>query len=86
MLPGFEQATLEIKDSTTVSLSGKTHHPIVRFTGRSSDTVSGTVYEITADELLSADKYEVEQYKRVAVVLQSGVRAWVYIDAQHAPP
>jgi gamma-glutamylcyclotransferase (GGCT)/AIG2-like uncharacterized protein YtfP len=85
VLEGFDQGILEIQDDTTVSLSGKTHHPIVRFTGRTSDTVSGTVYALTAEEIVSADEYEVEPYKRVAVVLRSGQRAWVYVDAQHAP-
>jgi hypothetical protein len=85
VLPGFEQALLEIEDQTVVSLSGKTHHAILRFTGRSSDTVSGTMYALTPEEILKADDYEVEPYKRVAVVLRSGVRAWVYVDKQYAP-
>ena len=86
VLPGFEQSLLEIRDDATVSLSGKTHHAIVKFTGRTSDSVAGTVYAVTPEELLSADKYEVAEYRRVAVVLQSGLRAWVYVDVLHAPP
>ncbi len=81
VLPGFEQASIEIQDETTVSLSGKTHHSIARFTGRQSDTISGTVYAVTPEELQRADEYEVAEYQRVAVVLESGVRAWVYVDA-----
>jgi GNAT superfamily N-acetyltransferase len=86
VLPGFEQGLLKIDDPATVSLSGKTHHAIARFTGRPSDTISGTVYLLTAAEVESADQYEVEPYTRVSVLLQSGVRAWVYVDAQNAPP
>jgi hypothetical protein len=82
VLPGFEETLLEIEDQATVSLSGKTHHAIAKFTGRPSDTVSGTVYAVTADEIERADKYEVAEYRRVAVVLQSGIRAWVYVDAR----
>jgi gamma-glutamylcyclotransferase (GGCT)/AIG2-like uncharacterized protein YtfP len=85
VLPGFEETSLEIEDPATVSLSGKTHHAMAKFTGRASDTVSGTVYLVTAEELESADKYEVAAYQRVAVVLQSGRRAWVYVDARYAP-
>jgi len=48
--------------------------------------VAGTVYAVTPEEIESADKYEVEQYKRVAVVLGSGLRAWVDVDAQQATP
>jgi gamma-glutamylcyclotransferase (GGCT)/AIG2-like uncharacterized protein YtfP len=69
-----------------VATSGKTHHPIVAFTGRDADTVAGTVFRITPEELQNADKYEVSAYKRIAVMLRSGARAWVYVDARYAPP
>ena len=86
VLPGFEQCMVEIQDPAVVATSGKTHHPIVKFTGRSSDVVHGTVFSVTPDELQSADKYEVAAYKRIAVNLRSGVRAWVYVDVRYAPP
>src|ERR1700675_373858 len=59
VLPGFEAATLEIDDQATISLSGKTHHAIAKFTGRPSDSVSGTVFAVTPEEIQSADRYEV---------------------------
>jgi hypothetical protein len=86
ILPGFEATFIEINDPATVSLSGKTRHSIAQFTGLPSDTIAGTVFELTPEEVQSADGYEVPPYVRVAVVLQSGKRAWVYVDAQHAPP
>ena len=86
VLPGFAETTVEIEDEATVSLSGKRHHSIVRFTGRDSDTIAGTVFALTAEEIQRADKYEVAAYRRVSVVLASGRRAWVYVDAQQAPP
>jgi hypothetical protein len=86
LLHGFEAAMIEIGDEVTVSLSGKAQHPIARFTGRASDTIAGTVYELTPQELVSADDYEVPPYQRVSVTLESGLRAWVYADANHLPP
>ena len=86
VLPGFASKAVEIDDPTTVALSGKTHHAIAQFTGQSSDTISGTVYEVTPDEVERADKYEVAAYRRVSVVLESGLRAWVYVDARYASP
>jgi hypothetical protein len=85
-LPGFSRAMVRIEDPKVVETSGQTHHPIVRFTGNESDRVAGAVFRITHQELLNADKYEVAAYRRVAVVLASGIRAWVYIDAKHGPP
>jgi len=43
------------------------------------DSVSGTVFEITEQELTAADGYEKErEYRRMLVTLRSGVQAWVY--------
>jgi hypothetical protein len=81
-LPGFEQSLMKIEDASVVATSGKIHHPIVRFTGRESDVVYGTAFEITEEELRNADTYEVSAYKRISATLLSGVRAWVYVDAR----
>jgi Gamma-glutamyl cyclotransferase, AIG2-like len=80
-IPGFRQTLLAIRDPHVVATSGKTHHPIVERSPDPNDSVAGTVFEITATELAAADKYEVSDYKRVAVTLKSGVRAWVYVRA-----
>jgi len=85
-LPGFAQSMMKIEDAEVVATSGKTHHPIVAFTGRDTDSVRGTVFQITEEELRNADKYEVAAYRRIAAILRSGARAWVYVDARYAPP
>ena len=85
-LPAFEAALVKIDDEATVSLSGKTHHSIAVFTGRASDSIAGTVFALSHDEVEQADQYEVSAYKRVAVVLQSGTQAWAYVDARYIPP
>jgi len=84
-LPGFVQSMVKIEDPAVVATSGETHHPIVVFTGQCSDLVDGMVFAVTADELRSADMYEVAAYKRIAVTLHSGRPAWVYVDARYAP-
>lgn len=86
VLPGFEAVAIEIDDPTIVALSGKSQHSIATYTGRPGNTIGGTVYAVTPEELASADAYEVDAYMRVAVVLGSGTRAWVYVDARFAPP
>jgi gamma-glutamylcyclotransferase (GGCT)/AIG2-like uncharacterized protein YtfP len=83
-LVGFEQALVLIDDAQVVATSGKTHHPIVKFNGLDDSRVSGTVFEITDEELARADQYEVAAYKRVAASLASGKKAWVYVDARFA--
>lgn len=85
-LVGYGQSMVKIEDADVVAKSGKTHHPIVAYTGASEDRVAGTVFEITDAELAAADSYEVDAYKRVLAPLASGRKAWVYVDARHAPP
>ena len=68
-----------------MATSGKTHHPIVKFNGRTDSRVSGSVFEITDAEFARADQYEVAAYKRVIATLASGRQAWVYVDARFAP-
>lgn len=85
-LRGFELLALEIEDPAVVAISGKAQHTMASFTGRASDVVSGVVFAVTPEELRHADTYEVPAVARVAVVLQSGARAWAYVDARSAPP
>lgn len=85
-LVGYVIDQVAIDDPAVVATSGKTHHPIVRFTGRAGDSVSGMVFALTVEELQQADRYEVAAYVRIATVLRSGRRAWVYVDNRFAPP
>lgn len=80
-LPAYALEWIEITDVGVIATSGKTRHPIVRFTGRPADAVEGTVFDVTPEELARADEYEVADYRRVAVTLRSGRRAWVYVAA-----
>ena len=85
-LVGYRQSMVAIDDPEVVRTSGKTHHPIVAFTGASEDRVPGAVFEITDAELAHADAYEVTAYVRVQAPLASGLEAWVYVDARGKPP
>jgi len=84
-LQGFDLVALKIEDQAVVAISGKAHHTMARFTGRPSDVVSGAVFAVTPDEIRDADQYEVAAVKRVSLVLQSGARAWAYVDARYTP-
>ena len=86
VLPGFEAAWVEIDDEATVRLSGRARHAMAKFTGDPSDSIPGTVFAVTPEEIQRADEYEVAAYKRVSVFLRSGVRAWVYVDAACGDP
>ena len=81
-LVGYKSGWLEISDWGVIETSGKSHHPIIVFTGRATDLVCGTVFHVTSEELRQADAYEVADYKRESVTLASGQNAWVYVGAR----
>lgn len=76
---GFRIERLRITDPHVVAVSGLTHHPVLIASGNPADVVSGTVLELTDDELRQADDYEVDDYQRIAAPLASGDTAWVYV-------
>lgn len=42
-------------------------------------SVLGMVFAVDIQDLVAADVYQVEEYRRIEVVLQSGRRAWAYV-------
>jgi gamma-glutamylcyclotransferase (GGCT)/AIG2-like uncharacterized protein YtfP len=81
VIPGYRQTMVEITDPEVLRKSGERFHPIVAPSSDPGDEVAGKVFKVTAAELAAADRYEVADYKRVAVRLKSGKEAWVYIRA-----
>jgi|SRR6185369_2808790 gamma-glutamylcyclotransferase (GGCT)/AIG2-like uncharacterized protein YtfP len=79
-LPGYRLVTIAIKDEAFVLHSGSAQHRNLQFTGDTSDLVEGRVFVLTKDELERSDNYEPEDYGRVQVELQSGTKAWVYLN------
>ena len=78
-LPGYSTSLIEIRDPQVIATSGKTHHTIAERSGDPTEEVSGMVFKVTSEELAAADRYEVEEYTRVEVMLKSGLRAWAYV-------
>jgi gamma-glutamylcyclotransferase (GGCT)/AIG2-like uncharacterized protein YtfP len=85
-LVGYTLTMVEITDPAVVAVSGSALHPIVAPSEDPAATVAGTVFDLTPDELLAADEYEVDDYARVEVTLASGTAAWVYLDKRALRP
>lgn len=79
ILPGYSIHKLKITDPDVIAKSGEDVHSIIQFTGNPKDQIAGMVFEVSSQELEEADRYEVADYKRVQVKLQSGLSAWVYV-------
>jgi gamma-glutamylcyclotransferase (GGCT)/AIG2-like uncharacterized protein YtfP len=78
---GYELDYVTITDPHVVATSGSDRHPILRPSDRADAAIEGTVFAISEADLAAADKYEVDDYRRVAVPLRSGAQAWVYVFA-----
>jgi gamma-glutamylcyclotransferase (GGCT)/AIG2-like uncharacterized protein YtfP len=81
-LPGYILRTIPILDPKVVASTGESYYANAEPSANPADVVSGTVFEITRQELTAADKYEEPaEYRRISVTLRSGVQAWVYVHA-----
>ncbi len=77
ILKGYEISAVEITDE---SFLAKGEAKFQKTVIPSKDGfIEGTVFEISEAELVLADEYEPENYKRIKVALGSGKEAWIYV-------
>jgi acyl-CoA thioesterase len=82
-LPGFETRPLVLDDPAIVAATGTANHKNAAYKG-DGESVPGTVFEVTREELARSDEYEqLARYVRLAVKLASGKDAWVYVSEPH---
>ena len=76
-LEGWFEREVEITDPEVLKRSNKRFHPVL-LPGQ-GPAIEGMVFDLTEAELAQADAYEVDDYERVELILQSGNRAFVYV-------
>lgn len=81
VLEGYKVVTIEIKDPLFLAKGEDKYQSTLVTSPCKTDIIRGTVLEITDEELLLADKYEPDNYKRIKVKLKSGKQAWIYVAA-----
>lgn len=79
ILKNYKLASVEIKDESFLSKGEQNFQRMAISSNDKNDSIEGIVFEISEEELLKADKYEPDNYKRVKVMLQSGKEAWIYV-------
>lgn len=79
-LLGYRLETLPDRDPDAVRISGTKTHMVVRETGDPADRVPGVVFLLSAEELAATDGYEGSDYSRAELTLESGRRAFVYVE------
>ena len=79
ILEKYVISKIKITDQKVIESSGTDIHPILEYTGNETDFVEGILFEVTQEELISADEYEVDDYKRTKVTFKSGKTGFVYL-------
>jgi hypothetical protein len=79
VLTGYKFKMLEIKDLEVLRKSNQKYHPILEFSGNGEDEVEGILFKVTDEEILQADEYEVDDYKRIETVFKSGKNGFIYV-------
>ena len=78
ILRGYKTTTIEIADASFLSKGEQRQQQTLIISNDNAEALAGTVFELSKEELLQADKYEPAGYERHIVKLQSGIQAWVY--------
>lgn len=73
VLPGYLRAMIPITDPQGVASTGTSHYANAEPSPNSHDTVAGTVFEITEQELAAADRYEAPAYVRGCTSVRSNL-------------
>lgn len=81
-LLGFSRTMIEITDPDVLASSGERFHPVVTRSNGTSEQIKGKVFDLSEEDLLLADSYEVSDYKRERVNLASGRSAWLYVNSK----
>jgi gamma-glutamyl AIG2-like cyclotransferase len=84
VLKGYCLATIEITDEEVLSTSDQRYHLIAIPSNDKKEFIEGVALEMSMEEILRADEYETEDYKRIKVVLESGKKSWAYVSSIHA--
>lgn len=79
VLVGYKLDKVEITDAEVLKTSEEKFHPIIEFSGNKTDKVEGTLFEVTDKEILNADEYEVDDYKRIEVMFTSNKKGFIYV-------
>lgn len=79
ILTGYRLEMLEITDPEVLRKSSQKFHPVLKFSGNPEDEIKGILFEITEEEILHADEYEVDDYQRIETVFKSGRSGFVYV-------
>ena len=84
VLVGYRLEVLADRDPDAVRISGTKTHMVARKTFNPANRLAGVVFLLTAEEMAATDSYEGTDYARAELTLESGRRAFVYVEPDGA--
>lgn len=75
-LAGYKLKALQIEEEF-----GMEDYFVAMPSDNPQDAVQGIAFAVSSDDLIKADQFESNAYKRVPITLQSGTTAWIYIES-----
>jgi len=82
ILKNYKLAAIQITDESFLATGAAKSQLTLIESKDAADFIAGSVFEVSEAELMKADAYEPENYKRKKVVLESGKTAWIYAASQ----
>ncbi len=74
LTPGQSDSLSGYRKSEIETVDGK--YPLI--IPNAENSVSGLIIEVSDEELAKIDEYEGKEYKRIEIITENNVRAWVY--------
>ncbi|RDI57467.1 gamma-glutamylcyclotransferase family protein [Flavobacterium glaciei] len=83
LLSGTEDKLLgyKLKDFQIEEEFGMEDYFVAVPSENASDVINGIAFSVTNEDLIKADQFESNSYKRIQIKLQSGLTAWIYIES-----
>ena len=79
ILIGYKTSQIELTEEGFSGFTEQATYLIALPSDNDADVIEGTAFKVSKQELLLADGYEPDEYRRELVTLASGKRAWIYL-------
>ena len=78
-LPGYTIHLVENKNYDEESGFDEKFHRLAVKSNNDEEGITGTLFELSGEEIIRTDEYEPDGYKRISATLLSGKTCWVYV-------
>lgn len=78
-LKGYAIVPIKITDKRFLEMGLGDVQKTITPSANAEEVIEGSILELTEKELMKADQYEPDNYRRIRLRFESGRQAWVYV-------